>query len=180
MGSKTTRGETRGKTARALALAGLTALAATAALAQSGPATLPDDRRDDVIQARQLLMDAIEEQVAPVDLAAAGAKADLQAVKDRAYLINTLLSAFPHLFPPGTRPSDVPDGGVTTNATPALWDKFDAFYQLSRTAASEALEASQAGDASAFATHATALRKACDACHADYMVIQSNPGAPQK
>lgn len=134
-----------------------------------------DRRRDDVVQARQFLMDAIDEQIGPLDLAAAGKASDLDSLKSRAYLINTLIAAFPHLFPPGTRPADIPESGIQTSATPAVWDRFDAFYELSQAAAEAAYEASQASDEASLRTHASALRKACDTCHAEFMAAPASP-----
>jgi cytochrome c556 len=125
-------------------------------------------------------MDALEEQVGPVDAASAGKVSNLEDLKSRAYLINTLLAAFPHLFPAGSMPADIPEDGTQTSATPAVWDKFDAFYDLSRTAASAAYDASQAKDEASFRTHAAALRKACDACHAQFMAAPASPEPPPK
>lgn len=144
-----------------------------AAPAQTAPVAV--ERRDDVVQARQFLMDAIDEQIAPLDRATAGQKSDLQDLKDRAYLINVLMAAFPHLFPAGTRPAEIPDGGIQTSATPDVWDNFETFYGLSQTAATAAYEASQAVDVAGLKLHATELRQACDACHMGFMSTQASP-----
>src|SRR5215831_18256894 len=63
------------------------------------------DHAADVIQARQLLMSGIEEDMQAVDLAAGGKDLPLDELKANAYRINIMLVAFPHLFPPQTKPS---------------------------------------------------------------------------
>ena len=63
------------------------------------------DRADDVVTARQLLMEGIDDEMRDVDLAAGGQDFPLEDLKSHAYMISTLLSAFPHLFPPQTKPA---------------------------------------------------------------------------
>src|SRR5262245_40842784 len=58
----------------------------------------------DVVQARQLLMSGIEEEMQPIDIVAGGKDLPLDEVKSNAYRINIMLAAFPHLFPPQTKP----------------------------------------------------------------------------
>lgn len=124
----------------------------------------------DVVQARQLLMEAIEAEMMPIDVAVGGRELPLKALQDHAYLINTLLAAFPHLFPPKTGPdATMDDWPAPTNALPAVWGRFDAFYALAQTAAGQALSASQASDMTAFRSAGKALRVSCDACHATFM-----------
>lgn len=124
----------------------------------------------DVVQARQLLMEAIEAEMMAVDVAVGGRDLPLQSLKEHAYLINTLMAAFPHLFPPTTGPdAKMDDWPAPTSALPSVWSRFDAFYDLAQTAAGQALAASQAGDMAAFRDAGKALRGSCDACHATYM-----------
>jgi cytochrome c556 len=135
-------------------------------------------RPDDVIMARQLLMDAVEAEMTPIDLALGGRSVPLADLKSHAYMINTLLTAFPHLFPPETKPVPAPDGSPgATAATQAVWDDFEAFYTLSQDAATAAFDASQAGDLAAFSEPAKRLRAGCDSCHATYMRI-ADPAPP--
>ena len=63
------------------------------------------DRAGDVVQARQLLMSGIEEEMQAIDVVAGGKDLPLDDLKANAYRINTMLAAFPHLFPPQTKPS---------------------------------------------------------------------------
>jgi hypothetical protein len=79
------------------------------------------DRSDDVIQARQLLMDGIESEMLVIELALEGGAPQLDDLKARADRISTLLTAFPHLFPPQTKPGVAADGSpINTTATLAL------------------------------------------------------------
>jgi hypothetical protein len=91
------------------------------------------DRSDDVIQARQLLMDGIESEMMVIELGLEAKAPQLDDLKARADRISTLLTAFPHLFPPQTRPGVAADGSpINTTATLALWQNFDAFYDIGR------------------------------------------------
>jgi hypothetical protein len=79
------------------------------------------DRSDDVIQARQLLMDDIESEMMVIELGLEGRAPQLDDQKARADRISTLLTAFPHLFPPQTKPGVAADGSpINTTATLAL------------------------------------------------------------
>jgi cytochrome c556 len=128
------------------------------------------DHAADVVQARQLLMSGIEEDMQPIDLAAGGRDLTLDEVKSNAYRINIALAAFPHLFPPQTKPG--PDE-FSTAAAPAIWQDFEAFYSLSDTAAKAAYDASQATAIDQFRESAKKLRAACDGCHAKYIKVEA-------
>ena len=146
-------------------------LTASAACAQSVAAGLTGaSKAGDVVQARQLLMDAIEEQMMPIDVASARNDGRLPDLKNRAYMINVLMSAFPHLFAAETKPVEGgADPGYDTKALMTLWTRFDAFYEASQKAATIALDASQASDMGSFRSIAQKLRASCDSCHADFM-----------
>jgi cytochrome c556 len=128
------------------------------------------DKPGDVVQARQLLMDGIDEDMHDIDLAGTGQSFPLDALKAHADRISTLMSAFPHLFPPQTQPS--PDAPVPTTASPAVWKEFADFYDRAAAAAKTALDASQAGTLDQFKPLGVQLRAACDSCHAKYMVVE--------
>lgn len=162
-----------------LAIAAITVLAIVVAASAGArcedraPGLTGLDRSDDVIQARQLLMDGIESEMMAIELGSEGKASQLDDLKARADRINTLLTAFPHLFPPQTKPGVSADGSpVNTTATLAIWNDFDAFYALARDAAATAYDASQAGTADQFAEQAKKLRLACDGCHARYMHVE--------
>jgi cytochrome c556 len=150
------------------------AVAAVAVLpaAGQGPTTglTGVDKPDDVVQARQLLMDGIDEDMHEIDLAGSGQTFKLDDLKAHADRISTLLSAFPHLFPPQTQPS--PDAPVPTTASPAVWKEFNDFYARAGAAAKTALDASQAGTLDQFKPLGAQLRASCDGCHAKYMVVE--------
>jgi cytochrome c556 len=128
------------------------------------------DKPGDVVQARQLLMDGIDEDMHDIDLVGTGQPIRLEELKAHADRISTLLTAFPHLFPPQTQPS--PDAPVPTTASPAVWKQFADFYDRAAAAAKTALDASQAGTLDQFKPLGVQLRAACDACHAKYMVVE--------
>jgi cytochrome c556 len=126
------------------------------------------DKPGDVVQARQLLMDAIDEDMHDIDFAGSGQSFPLDTLKAHADRISTLMSAFPHLFPPQTQPS--PD--TPTTASPVVWKEFADFYDRSVAAAKTALDASQAATLDQFKPLGAQLRAACDSCHAKYMVVE--------
>jgi cytochrome c556 len=137
------------------------------------PGLTGTDRSDDVIQARQLLMDGIESEMMVIELGLEGKAPQLDDLKARADRISTLLTAFPHLFPPQTKPGVSADGSpINTTATLAIWQDFEAFYGLAKNGATTAYDASQAGSADQFKEQAKKLRGACDGCHAKYMHVE--------
>ena len=142
------------------------------------PGLTGTDRPDDVIQARQLLMDGIETEMQVIEPALEGKAPAIDDLKVRADRISTLLTAFPHLFPPQTKPGVAADGTpINTTATLAIWQNFDAFYGIAKGAATTAYDASQAGTADQFREQAKKLRGACDGCHAQYMHVDT-PSPP--
>jgi cytochrome c556 len=169
----------RGRLPRGLVIAAGRALAITLALCATVrsedrvPGLTGIDRSDDVIAARQLVMDGIESEMMVIELALESKAAQFDDLKARADRISTLLTAFPHLFPPQTKPGKAADGSpINTTATPAIWQDFDAFYAVAKDAAMTAYDASQAGSADKFGEQAKKLRVACDGCHARYMKVE--------
>src|SRR5262249_3615939 len=124
---------------------------------------------EDVVMARQLLMDGIDEAMMPIDLAPEAKDPNLDDLKAKAFTINSLLSAFPHLFPPQTKPSK---DGPSTTATLAIWQDFEKFYTITQAAAAKALELGQSADMKEFMARGKELRAACDGCHAAYMHVE--------
>jgi cytochrome c556 len=126
------------------------------------------DKPGDVVQARQIVMDGVDSEMHEIDLAGSGQTFPLDDLKAHADRISTLMTAFPHLFPPQTQPSsDSP-----TTASPAVWKEFADFYDRAAAAAKTALDASQAGTLDQFKPLGAQLRGACDSCHAKYMVVE--------
>jgi cytochrome c556 len=163
------------------AAAALVAAALAVALALTPAARSEDrvpgltgiDHADDVVGARQSLMDGIDADMMAIDLFGAGTNAPLAVLKEHADRISTLLSIFPHLFPPQTKPSD--NQAIPTTATPAVWANFDDFYAKAQAAAMIALDATRAETADKFKDEGKKLRAACDGCHATYMHVESPP-----
>jgi len=137
------------------------------------PGLTGTDRPDEVVQARQLLMDGIETEMAVIEIALERTTPPLDDLKVRADRISTLLTAFPHLFPPQTKPGVSADGSPSiTTATLAIWQDFDAFYGITKGAATTAYDASQAATVDQFREQVKKLRGACDGCHAQYMRVE--------
>jgi cytochrome c556 len=151
----------------ASALAAATAVAPAAGQSQTAGLT-GVDKPGDVVQARQLLMDGIDMDMHDIDQAGVGESVSLEVLKEHADRISTLLTAFPHLFPPQTQPA--PD--ASTIATPAVWKEFEDFYGQATAAAKTAYDASQATTLDQFRPLGKNLRAACDGCHAKYMHVE--------
>jgi cytochrome c556 len=157
-----------------IAIAGIVAgLPLTATGADTDPSLTGVTHTDDVVLARQLLMENNETAMMPIDRAAAGENIDLATLKNSAYSVYTVLSAAPHLFPSSTKPVYDKDGTPTpsTSAAPAIWEDFDAFYARFTDAANLAYDMSQAKDIATFRTQAKQLRADCDGCHAKNMNV---------
>jgi cytochrome c556 len=137
---------------------------------QRVPGLTAIDHAADVVQARQLLMTQIDEDMQLVDLAAGGKDFPLDELKSNANRISIMLGAFPHLFPAQTKPG--PDT-FSTAAAPAIWQDFEAFYGQTDAATKLAYDASQATAIEQFRDSAKKLRAACDGCHAKYMKVDS-------
>jgi cytochrome c556 len=171
----------RGFTRSAL-LGGLATLAVSAFVmaglpraigADADPSNTGAAHTDDLVMARQLLMDSNETAMMPIDRAASGENVDLAVLKNAAYTIYTALSVAPHLFPSSTKPVIGPDGSPTpsTAASPAIWDDFEGFYTQFMNSANLAYDMSQATDLASFRASAKMLRADCDACHAKNMNV---------
>jgi len=159
--------------AATIALAVMVAVSATVRSEDRVPGLTGIDRSDDVIAARQLLMDGVESEMMVIELALEGSAPQFDDLKARADRISTLLTAFPHLFAPQTKPGVSADGSpINTTATLAISQDFDAFYGIAKDAATAAYDASQAGTADQFREHTKKLRGGCDGCHAQYMKVE--------
>lgn len=144
------------------------------------PAAKPDasltglSHPDDLVMARQLLMDGNESAMMTIET---GKNVPLATLQAQAYQIFTFLTAAPHLFPPQTRPVVSADGSPpATAATAAVWENFDAFYDEMMAAADKAFQANQAKTLDAFNLAAMDIRNACDGCHTVYMHVVDPSG----
>jgi len=123
----------------------------------------------DVVAARQALMTEIERLMRPVDTFAFGDPGDPLAIRSAATSIVAMLLAVPHLFPPTTDLYDPDDPTPTTIALPTIWRDFASFYGLAAAAADAASMLAAAPDEATLRSAGTALRAACDACHATFL-----------
>ncbi len=162
--------------ARAGLLAGSFAMYVGAVCAQEAGLT-GDKHAGDVVLARQLLMTEVEANMMAIDFALGGRETFLKTLRDNAYTISSLLSAFTHLFPPQTKPGAplANDWPTPTAASIKIWEDFEAFYETTQAAANIALDASKAANMDAFKTAGAKLRAACDSCHARYTTSQDAP-----
>jgi len=154
-----------------------TALATGGSLTARGQDKAPGltgiDRADDVVMARQLVMDGIEDEMMAIETGPSGKELALGELKAHASRISVLLTAFPHLFPPQTKPVVSSAGSPsTTAASIKIWENFDDFYGQTQAGATAAYDASGASNLDDFREHAKQLRAACDGCHAQYMQVE--------
>ncbi len=166
--------------AAAAAVAALTAVSATAIGQDTDPSNTAVTRPDDYIYARQLLMEINETDMPPIDKVGMGGDGDLATVKALAFEISNVLSIAPHMFNSATKPVKDTDGSPlnSTNATLAVWDDFDAFYDRMTAASDLAYKASQVTSIDEFRPLAMQLRADCDGCHDKYMHVY-DPSAGQ-
>jgi cytochrome c556 len=135
----------------------LSALAAPACLAQSGP---------DVIETRQAGYDLMG-GLAEAMKAAVAAKSDPKAFADDADAMARWGRLIPALFPPGS------GEGHDTKAKPEIWTDRAGFEKAAAdfaAAAGKLSEAAKSGDPDAFAAQFKATGAACGACHKAYKV----------
>lgn len=78
--------------------------------------------------------------------------------------------ALPTLYPDGTGPGQTP---VETGALAEVWSNRSGFLARAnayKAATAKLVDSAKAGDAGQFANQVDAIKKACDACHADFKV----------
>jgi cytochrome c556 len=119
----------------------------------------------DVIVARQELMEHIEELMEPIDTIQVKDTNDLDTLRHNGEVISAMLLALPHLFPPTTNLYDPKVTEPKTLALPPIWKNFDNFYTLAGAASKAATELSETQGKAAMKTASLKLRASCDACH---------------
>jgi cytochrome c556 len=162
---------------RRLAIAGVLGAALLAAAGfGSGPVALGQDQSaavpKDVIFARKILMDTINENMDDLEAMVAQGKIDLAEGTAHSNIVSVMLMAFPHLFPPTTnewKPGGEKDPGTDTYASPDIWRRYADFYKMAETATQAAFKASRAHNDDEFKTHIGELRNACNACHEAFL-----------
>jgi cytochrome c556 len=130
---------------------------------------------EEVIEARRVLMTAVETLMKPVDNFIVGEPADAATLRANAAAIEAMLLALPHLFPPTTNLFDPDALDPPTTALPTIWQRFPAFQTFAESAerAAAALAAAEDGEPLRDAT--ARLRASCDACHAGFMKPYTPP-----
>jgi len=142
-------------------------VAGRVALAQ--PASAPPLTPAQIVRARQA---AYEMSVVTFSQLkrAVDTGSDVTKQKFAATALAEWAAALPTLFPEGTGPGQT---ALETGAKAEIWNNRGGFLARANefTAASAKLvDAAKAGDASQFANQVDAVKKACDACHADFKV----------
>ena len=142
------------------------ALAADATPGQ-GPGWTGVTNPRDVIQARQEVMEHIEELMEPIDTITVKPVTDPERLRQNAEVIGAMLLAVPHLFPPTTNLFDPKVRDPETLALPGIWKDFGNFYKLATaaSAAAEKFAETDVKDSRALRSASLALRASCDACH---------------
>lgn len=139
---------------------------ASAPAPDSGPGWTGLTQPEAVIEARQQLMMQIEEEMKPIDTIQVDPVRDPDRLRANAMAVAAMLRAVPHLFPPTTNLYDPKVEPLKTLALPALWENFDAFYQMAQVSVSAAEEFANTQDSSKLREASFKLRGTCDACHA--------------
>src|SRR5262245_43802444 len=162
---------------RRLALAGVIGAALLAATGLGlGPVALGQDQSaavpKDVIFARKILMDTINENMDDLEAMIAQGKIDLNEGTAHSNIVSVMLMAFPHLFPPTTnewKPGGEKDPGTDTYASPDIWRRYADFYKMAETATQAAFKASRAQNDDQFKAHIGELRAAWNACNEAFL-----------
>jgi cytochrome c556 len=130
------------------------------------------DITSDVIAARKLLMDSIMNNMDKIQEMISERNIKLDVSRDCADNIASMLTAFPHLFPPSSnrwREDVDPDPVKDTFASPDIWTEFADFSRRAAAAAATARELRRARNEDEVKQLYRALGIACDTCHALYM-----------
>jgi len=136
---------------------------------RNGPGWTGLTRPQEVINARQELMEHAELLMEPIDTITVKDVTDLDGVRANAATVSAMLLALPHLFPPTTNLYDPKSQMPMTLALPAIWQNFGHFYSLAAQAASAAEAMSETQGKAQLRAASLRLRGSCDACHTLYL-----------
>jgi len=166
-------------TAALLAFAGavLTGAVLAAEAVPAGPGWTGRTNPKDVIHARGELMAHMEELMRPIDTITVtpGPVKDVDQLHFNAEVVDAILTAVPHLFPPTTNLYDPKSTAPETIALPAIWQNWDSFYRLAQAASKSAAEFAQTKGGPALRAASRRLRASCDACHTLYLRKYESP-----
>ena len=146
----------------------LVAAAGKLALAQQ-PANASPPTPAQIIRARQAAYEMSVVTFSQLERAV-DSGSDVTKQKFAADALAGWAAALPTLYPDGTGPGQT---AAVTGALVEVWINRSGFLTRAnayRAATAKLVDAAKAGDAAAFATQVDAVKKACDACHADFKV----------
>ena len=162
-------------------LMGIAAAGAWVTVALLGPgwiATAQDQSPvtpQDVIDARKILMDVLDDKLITLERSAQTRELDLADARTQGDTISVLLLAFPHLFPPASnrwKPDNDPDPVTATLASPDIWHDPADFRKRAGDASKVAFGLAHAANLDEAAGLIMQLRVTCDSCHALYLEDQ--------
>lgn len=130
-----------------------------------GPGWTGITHPEDVIAARQELMEHAELLMEPIDTITVEEVTNTDQLRTNAEAIAAMLAALPHLFPPTTNLFDPRVQEPKTLALPAIWKNFDSFYKLAAAASSAAEAMSETHGKEQLRAASLRLRASCEACH---------------
>jgi cytochrome c556 len=124
-------------------------------------------------------MERMEILMQPIDTITiqTGPVKNVEQLHQNAEAVASILTAVPHLFPPTTNLYDPKSQTPATIALPAIWQNFDAFYQLAGAASKAATEMAATKGDKPLRAASLKLRASCDACHALFLRKYEGPKA---
>jgi cytochrome c556 len=128
-----------------------------------------------VIVARQEIMEHAEILMEPIDTITVKEVTNADQLRTNAMAIEAMLTAFPHLFPPTTNLFDPKVTEPKTLALPAIWKDFDDFAKLAAAAATAAEAMSETHGKQQLRNASLRLRASCDACHTLFLRPYTGP-----
>lgn len=158
-----------------ISLAAMTAGAGSLALGQEEPAAGPlagSYDPADLVEARRALKSQVYAMQQEIEFGVEdGAEDQLANYSQDLLAIAATLEAFPYLFPQSTSPDALAAAGsqADTDAAPAIWEDFPAFFDRAEEVAALAREAAAVETFEAVAEASSAVWTACTSCHDDYL-----------
>jgi cytochrome c556 len=140
-----------------------------------GPGWTGVTKPQEVITARQEIMEHAEILMEPIDTITVKEVKNEDQLRSNAEAISAMLGALPHLFPPTTNLYDPKVVEPKTLALPAIWKDFDSFYKLAAAASAAAEAMGETHGKQQLRTASLRLRASCDACHALFLRPYTGP-----
>jgi cytochrome c556 len=138
----------------------------------AGAVAAGDETTKDVILARKVMMNSIEEYVNRINWMISARGINLPEARRYADTASVMLMAFPHLFPPSSNQwkEDAERDPVTdTMASPDIWLRYPQFYEMAATASKTAYDMSRADNEEDLKSLHRALGVVCDLCHSLFL-----------